>query len=144
MSPGDGTEPLAPAEIVFRRVSEKSGWYDPESDRPFDWLAFRPNAKDVRGLSVWREKDKTAEQAAANGARSGRRYFVFCLRVDPLREASVVVEPSPEQGGPGHASFVNMNTSAYQQNKNAVRELAEKIASDLIERVAGPLGPFDV
>lgn len=78
------------------------------------------------------------------GTKPNHRYFMLGCRVSRLRQAGVVVEPSPEDGGPGHASLVNMNTSAYQQNKNAVRELAEKIASDLIERVEGPFGPFEV
>ena len=145
MTRDDGSEPLADDEIVFRRVTEKSGWYKPESGRPLAWLAFRPNQNDVDGLSVWREKYyKTAKQAAATGAMPGRRYFVVSLRVAQLRQAGIVVEPSPEDGGPGHASLVNVNASAYAENSNSVRGLAEKIASDLIERVEGPFGPFDV
>ena len=144
MALGDGSEPVTDDEIVFRRITEKSGSYNPESDRPVAREAFRPNRNDVRGLSVWRELYKTADQAASAGARRGRRYFIVHIHVGQLREAGVVVEPSPEDGGPGHASLVNMNTSAYQQNKNAVRELAEKIANALIERVEGPFGPFEI
>ena len=73
MSPGDGSEPVADDEIVFRRVTEKSGWYNPESERQFAWEAFRPNANDVRGLSAWREKYKKAEPAATVRAYPGKR-----------------------------------------------------------------------
>ncbi len=144
MSRGDGSEPVTDDEVVFRRASKRSGWYDPESDRPYAWVAFRPNKEDMRGLSVWRRKYKTAEQSAAVRAKPGERYFIFRLRVARLREAGIVVEPTPLDGGPGHASLVNINTSAYQQNKNSVRELAEKIAGNLIERVDGPFGPFEI
>jgi len=140
----DRDEPISDDEIVYRRVSEKSGWYDSASDLPVAWEAFRPNRNDLRGLSVWRARYRTTEEVAETGAKPGRRYFILCLRVRPLREAGVVVEPSPEDGGPGHASFVNMNASTYQQDRDSMRELAEKIAGDLVERVEGPFGPFDV
>lgn len=138
------TSPIADDEIVLRRVSETSGYYDPESDRPFAWVAFRPNEKDVRGLSVWRERYKTPEQAAGINARPGRRYFIFKLNVGVLREAGVIVEPSTDEGGAGHASLVNLNPRRYAEDKNAVQELARTIAEELVECVEGPFGPFEI
>ena len=64
MSIGDGTEPIADDEIVYRRVSESSGWFDPTRDL-VAWEAFRPNAKDTNGISVWRAKHKSASTVAA-------------------------------------------------------------------------------
>jgi hypothetical protein len=142
MSPGDGSEPIADDEVVFRRISDRSGWYNPSLDRPVAWEAFRPNENDVRGLSVWRAKYISAPEAAARGARPGRRYFVLRMRVGRLRTAGVQVEPSPAEGGPGHATLANLTASAYRDRRDAIREVAEQIATSLIESVDGPFGPF--
>ncbi len=65
------------------------------------------------------------------------------MRVSRLRQTGVVVEATPEEGGAGHASFSNLNHSAYEADKDKVRELANTIAERLIERVQGAFGPFD-
>ncbi len=61
-----------------------------------------------------------------------------------LRAVGIRVEPSPELGGRGHASLVNLNAQEYGQRPNTVRELAERIANELVDSVEGPLGPFRV
>lgn len=139
MITGDGSEPITDDEIVFRRVSEVSGYYKPESDRPVSWVAFRPNRNDHTGLSVWREKYKSAEEAASHQARPGTRYYVLALNVGRLRSIGVEVLPTVDEGGTGHASLCNLNTTA---EKNSVREFANAIAGSLIERIHGPFGPF--
>jgi hypothetical protein len=137
---GDGSEPITDDEIVYRRVSEKSGWYNP-IDRSIAWEAFRPNKKDTEGVSVWRAKYKSTAQVAAIQARSEGRYYVIALLAGKLRLAGVTLEPTPIYGL-GHASLVNLNTEHYATRKNAVRELANLIAAELVESVEGPFGPF--
>jgi hypothetical protein len=135
-----GNEAVADDEIVFRRISDASGWYDPASDRPLAWLAFRPSRRDVDGISVWTSKFKTAREVAAIGASHGKRYFVVSLRVQRLRVAGVVVKASPELGGVGHASLTNLSTEDYTKNKDRVREMAEVIVRQLVENIDGPFG----
>jgi hypothetical protein len=143
MAAEEGTEPVADDEILYRRVTENSGWYEPGSDRPVAWVAFRPNQNDVRGLSVWRAKYKTAREAALIGAKRGQRYFVMVLRAARLRAAGVAVEPTAHEGGAGHASLADLNTQAYKTDKNRVQAIAEIIASQLVESIEGPFGPID-
>lgn len=138
-----GNEPITNDEVLYRRVSERSGWYDPSSASPVAWVAFRPNAQDVRGLSVWRARYKSPHEAAAFNARPGHRYYILALSAGCLRAMGVEVEPSPEDGGPGHASLVNLSASAYRADKDGVRELASRLAAEAIQAVQGPLGPFD-
>lgn len=137
-----GEEPVADDEILFRRVSEASGWYDPTSDRPVAWLAFKPNENDVSGLSVWRAKYRSAAETATIGAQPGRRYFVLALRAGELRRVGVSIVPSPGEGGVGHVSLSNLNAIQYRENKDAMRNLAERIACEIVDRVDGPFGPF--
>ena len=144
MPADDGRESIADEEIVYRRVSAASGWYEEGSERPVAWLAFRPNRNDVRGLSVWRAKYKTAAEAAAAGASPGKQYYVIGLHVGRLRTAGVIVEPSADEAGVGHASLANLNSDAYEREKNAVRSLAEMIAASLVESVDGPFAPVEV
>jgi hypothetical protein len=144
MASQGGSEPIADHEILFRRVSRNSGWYDPQSDRPVAWEAFRPREDDVNGLSVWRAKYRTPEEVAAAGARPRSVYYVLVLRAGTLRGAGVTVVASPEVGAPGHASLTNLSTDYYrgEEDKNRITHLADHIARELIESVEGPFGPF--
>jgi hypothetical protein len=143
MPVGDGTEPVTDDEIVLRRVANVEGLYDPQSDRPVAWQAFRPNANDTKGLSLWRARYASPKEVAAMYAKPGRTYFVVGLSVRRLRAEGLRVEPSPAEGGPGHASLVDLTASEYEQHKDRVRYYAEVIVSKLLESVAGPFDPFD-
>lgn len=143
MNPAEGNEPLSDDEIVYRRVSDKSGWYEPGSERSVAWEAFKPNRNDATGISVWRAKYLTAGETAARHARLNR-YYVLALNVGRLRQIGVEVEPSPYEGGIGHASIVTLNYPAYKNDKNRLREFAEHIATKLVEHVEGPFGPYEV
>jgi|GEM_PF-2387687 len=138
MPAGDGHDPISDEEIVYRRVPEHYDYYDPNSEHPVAWIAFRPNQKDTGGLSVWRGKYLSAPEAAAKRAHSGKRYYVIALSVGRLREIGISVEPTSEDGGVGHASLTNMNYHSYQESKNAIRNWAEKITAELVEQVHGP------
>jgi hypothetical protein len=145
MNPAEGNEPLSDDEIVYRRVSDKSGWYQPASERPIAWVAFKPNSYDLTGLSVWRAKYLTAEQAAEH-QKPNKRFYILSLNVGRLRQAGVDVVSSVKEGGIGHASLITLNYTDYQHDtiqKNRLRELAERIAAELVERVDGPFGPFE-
>jgi len=139
----DGNDPVSDDESLFRCVSEQSGWYDPTLDRPVAWTSFRPRTDDETGLSVWRARYKTPEDVVRARARAGNRYYVLELLAGKLRKNGIVIEPTPTEGGPGHASLTNLNATNYKCNKDWVRALAELIANELVERVHGPFGPYD-
>lgn len=134
--PADGHEPIADDETLYRRIPEfPESHYQPDSDRPLAWVAFRPNERDVDGLSVWRAKYVTLEQAASG--RSGKSYYVVLLKAGELRELGCVVVPTPDVGT-GHASITNMSSNSYAENKNDVRNMAERIAAAFASHVEGP------
>ncbi len=143
MSQDCADEGISDDEFVYRRVSMESGWYDPSLELRVAWLAFRPNENDVGGISVWRAKYKSPREVARIAPRPGHHYYVLVLNAGRLREAGVELHPSPEDGGPGHASLINLSAEHYRSNKDAVRALAETIRTSLIEQVKGPFGPFD-
>jgi len=143
MSAADGSEPIADDEFVYRRVPASVGFYNPISDRPVQWITFKPNERDVSGISVWRSKHVSPEDAARTHARPGKAYYVIRLKTRDLRRLGAEIAATPDEGGTGHASITNLSWSRYEgPEKNRVRELAQRIAT-----LAGQeqvLGPFDV
>ncbi|MCC7290573.1 MAG: hypothetical protein IT449_00765 [Phycisphaerales bacterium] len=148
MSKPDACDPIADDEIVLKHVTERSGWYDPSREVPVKWEAFRPNANDVNGKSVWRAKYKTADEVARLATRfsnrKDHRYFVMSLRVGDLRRIGIQVAATPDegQGELGHASLSNLNVAEYESHQDTFRALAERICRELILCVSGPFGPF--
>lgn len=134
---------IADDEAVYRRVSARSGWYDPKSERPVAWDAFRPNVNDKDGLSVWLSTCLSPSDAALRNARPDKRYYVLEVGVSDLRDLGVEVVYTPGQGGIGHVSLANMTYDAYQEDKNRIRELAGRIAVELVRKVHGPFGPIN-
>ena len=137
----DGHEQVADDEIVYRTVSDRSGWYDPDSDNPIAWVTFRPNKRDLDGLSVWRAKYKSPEQAALQHAQQDRRYYVLAIRVGDLRRIGVEVAATPAADEPGHASLTTLSAATYREDKNRIRGFAQRIATEFVHAVHGPFGP---
>ncbi len=133
MAAADGNEPIADDEILYRRIFYD--YYQPGSDRPVSWVAFRPTEHDGDGLSVWRAKYVTLAKAGAG--RPGKSYFVAVLHAEDLRRLGCDLMPTPDSGR-GHASITNMSWRAYAESKNTVRSLSEMIAAQCTDRVEGP------
>ncbi|MBI1827540.1 MAG: hypothetical protein HY287_09590 [Planctomycetes bacterium] len=144
MTSGDGSEPIDKDEIVLRRIPATFEWYNPGLGKPIAWVAFKPNENDRSGISVWRRKYRPPCEVAARNAKPGRRYYVLGLRVALLRAIGITVEPSPLEGGPGHANLVNLSSDAYRRDKDGITQLAKIIAERLTICVDGPFGPFDI
>jgi hypothetical protein len=52
----NGTELITDDELQYRRISEKSDYYHPQTDHPIDADAFMPRRYDVDGISLYRAK----------------------------------------------------------------------------------------
>jgi len=129
----DGGEPIAEDELLYRRISEKSGWYD-ESTGEIDPQAFAPHpTEDRTGLSVSRAKYKTISQAAIGWP--GKRYFVAILRAVDLVRAGISISPEPTSDDPGHAVLPDLNSGNRKEDRT--ESLQETLASLTID-VDGP------
>ena len=131
----DGTEPIADEELLYRRVPASTGWYS--SITGLNSEAFAPRKEDLTGLSVSRQKYKSAE-AAAKG-RPGKWYFVAVLRAGDLREKGIEVVPAPRDGDPGHAELPDLN--AMNRKTDETIERQRILAEELCLGVEGPFGP---
>lgn len=141
MDTEDGGDRIADDEIVYRRVLARSDYCIPDSDRPIQWIAYKPSERDSSGISVWRAKYVQPDQAIRT-AKSGRSYYLIALKVRDLRQLGAKVVASPEEGGFGHATITSLSWNRYRgSQKKDVMELASRIA---FEASGVVLGPFHV
>jgi hypothetical protein len=74
MTTSQGSEPISDDELLYRRVPASLNLYDPISKPNLLPDAFRPNANDITGLSVYRAKynlsSKQPKDAQANSITS--------------------------------------------------------------------------
>ena len=133
----NGTEPITDEELLYRRVPASTGWYDPTTGslKP---EAFAPHkTNDVTGLSVYRAKYKSIEEAARG--RPGKSYYVAVLRTDDLTQHSIEVVPCTLPGDPGHAQLPDLNSSNRKTDQTLERQ---RLLTKLCLRVEGPFPPY--
>jgi hypothetical protein len=128
-------DPIADDEILFRRIPASTGWYDSARAPPLEPEAFRPNQQDVSGISLTRQKYRSAAEEAARG-RPGKSCYIAWLRAGELRAAGIEVVPSPSPDDPGHAEIPSQNYD-QRKSKRAIEQRA-LLAAALSPKVEGP------
>lgn len=102
--------PIDDDELLYRRVSVRSGWYDKQELSPH---AFGPNRNDQTGISVFRARYRSIDSAARGPSPDG--YYVVVLQAGELRGNGIRVEPQPEIDGGwdiSHAELPDLNVHA--------------------------------
>jgi hypothetical protein len=89
-------DPIADDELLYRRIPVSKGWYDAAGLSP---EAFDPRADEESGISVYRAKYLTVEQAAQGKSKQG--YWVAIFRAGDLRHHGFQVLPRPQPDDPG-------------------------------------------
>ena len=93
----DELQPVEDNEFVYRRVPKN--FYDPGLPVPIPALAFRPNQKDVTGISVFRSRFvEPAETLTGVDADKRNAYLVAQLAVSDLKKLGLSVLPEPDPG----------------------------------------------
>src|SRR5262249_35829854 len=132
---GDGSEPVAAEEILYRRILASQGWYNLTVDPKPSRIAFHPTSFDETGLSVSRSKYSTAE-TTVRVVRLGKKSSVACLLARDLMKAGIRIEPKPKPDDPGHIELPELTYAT--RNESGVAELETKLATLLCLRVEGP------
>lgn len=92
----DGTEPVDREEMIYRRVLDRSNYFNAARSRPLSPKAFKPMQQDTDGISVTRAKYVQNDPAAGAAlGDAGKSYYVIELRAGDLADASLPVSPSP-------------------------------------------------
>lgn len=129
------------SELLYRKVSVNSGWYDPIRDE-LKPDAFRPRSDDENGISFDRAKSDSHPEfrtleAAAQGA-SSNGYYIAVFRAGDLvaNGFSLAPDPTDDNVNSGHSLVTdltyNNRTNVESQNKMVL------LAHKLKLRVEGP------
>ena len=126
-------------ELLYRKVSVNSGWYDPKK-KELKPDALKPKSADVAGISFDRAQSdahpdfRTAKEAAVGPSTGG--YFIAVFRVGDLSSCGLSITADPIEDNPGHALLTQLT---YQNRKDdSSREVMVRLAHELVVRIEGP------
>ncbi|HEV3136351.1 MAG TPA: hypothetical protein VGZ26_00580 [Pirellulales bacterium] len=122
------------SEDIFRRIPKSMRWFNPDT-KTVSPEAFNPRDEDVTGLSVYRAKYRTIEEAGQGQSRHG--YYVAILNAGRLRAAGIEIR-TDDLDDPGHAILSGLR--ADNRDSDEVLEWKEKLATQLVVNVQGPFG----
>jgi len=124
---GADEEPVALDESVLRLIH--FCYYKAGLSLTVQPAAFRPTDDDTDGISVFRSRFATPAQALTIVAEAKRHlYCVASLPVSDLHSLSLSVKPAPIEQVQGHAVIPELNSQAYQQNRNQWKPVQERLA----------------
>jgi hypothetical protein len=126
----DGTEPIADDELLYRRIPVSMPWYDGHGVSP---EAFDPRKDETTGISVYRAKYTSLQEAARGRSKQG--YYVAVMLAGDLARHGIQVVPRPEQDNPGHAELPDL--TCYKRLTREAEERKLRL-SQLCFRVEGP------
>lgn len=132
----DEHDPVLDGEFVFRRIHRS--FYTPGVATPVWPWAFRPNANDTTGISVFRAAvGSPASTLSMLDPAKAQDYYVARLSVEALGSLGLTIEPDPIPGGPpGHAVIVELSWPAYRAHKQRIKpilvELAKLASADVV------------
>ena len=124
----DDSSPVSSDEYVLRRIPKTPNWYDPSDPGVIESEAFRPNDKDVDGISVFREKFTTPHKVAAAGL-SPKGYYIARLKVADIEGLGLSVKPVPMGGQPrGHSVIPELCPGVVGEEKKQRKEMQASLA----------------
>jgi len=83
--------PIDDNEILYRRIPVSKQWYNGKTVYA---EAFEPRPDEHSGISLFRARFRSLEEAAKGMAKQG--YYVAVLSVADLKRVGIIVEPRPE------------------------------------------------
>jgi hypothetical protein len=91
-------------------------------------VGFRPSEFDSAGLSVFRRRFISPAEVDAAGRKPGE-YYIVSLSVKALFSLKLTVVPDEQEGSPpGHALIPELCFSAYQENKERLKDVQIELA----------------
>ena len=133
MPASEGTESVADDEFLYRRIPVSMSWYSGENLSP---EAFAPRKDETTGISLYRAKYKSIDEAARGLGKKG--YYVAVLRAGDLRERGIEAEPRPGPGDPGHVELPQLTSENRLAPESQERQV---LLTELSLRVEGPFPP---
>jgi hypothetical protein len=122
----DGFEPIDDDEVVYRRALPY--WYQ---DGVLADATFRPTERDTDGLSLWRARHVSVEEAARG---RGPEYYVAAVSVRDIRALGIEIVPDAPSGVRGHCIVPALNFD----DRKSTRSLECQRALARRAEVSGP------
>lgn len=133
---GEGDEPVADDEVLYRRVPELK--MDTTRRRPLD-VAFRPDPeKDFDGISLFRKKYHAPEDL--RGKKSKSPCWMAVLRAKDLRSEGLDPEPRPTPEAKGHVVLPQLHAANAKTDQALLWQ--QQLADQLTRDVLGPFQPL--
>ena len=123
-------EPIDRDELLYRRVIHNH-YKQGDPTLPLPYAALKPEKRDITGLSLFRNRYRTAESIV----RPGRPDYVAVFHVGTLLDNGINVVIS-EAGGSGHVEIPDVT---YDRRKDIhVTEIIDLMTKELYREVLGP------
>jgi hypothetical protein len=132
MQPPAGIAPLAPGEILYRRVP--GHWYSPSAGLTLE--SFLPSSDDDDGLSLWRQS--VSPEWVASSGREGKSYFVAEIIADSVTALGLTVVPDQ----PDHVFIPELTYVRRRSADMSERSFIKQRAEDLRAACDTVHGPF--
>lgn len=117
----DGTS-IGPDEPILRRIIKSPGYYDPIKAPPVEAGAFRPNDKDVDGLSFYLERKLSVSALIEAASKPADHYIVARFRAGDLHALNLSLIPDEQPGDlPGHLIVPEINWVDYHDSEKKRR-----------------------
>ena len=138
----DGTEPIDPNEIIYRRVFHD--YYNPKKNPPYlSPKAFNPiDSNDNDGISVTRAAYSATPQDVGSAGRINKKYYVIEMLAGDLESIGLFVKPNPIGGNIGHAIIPALN--AKDRDSVEVQEKLVLLRTLRFRRMAFPWNGFGI
>jgi len=121
-----GPTAIGPEEFILRRIHKSHA--DPNQPLAILPVGFRPTKEDLAGLSVYRRAMVSPAEVDRAGRKPGE-YYVAALSVKTLSNLNLTVIPDEQEGSPpGHALIPELCFSAYQENKDRLKDVQIELA----------------
>src|SRR5262249_23609773 len=139
----DDAPPIDPDEVLLRRIPITGGYFDPKKSPPVQPGAFRPNAGDTDGISIYRERLLSALKLVASTKRAPGTTKVARLLARDLQALGVTLEPKQEEGDlPGHVVIPEINYGDYDSRDPARNERPTALCKSLADLANKPGATF--
>ena len=130
----DVAPPIDPEEFLLRRIPITGGYFDPKKSPPVQPGAFRPNAGDTDGISIYRERLLSASELVARSKRPPGTTKVARLLAKDLLALGVTLEPKQEEDDlPGHVVIPEVNYLDYDSRDPARNQRPTMLCKSLAD-----------
>jgi hypothetical protein len=136
---GDDAVSVADDQWVLRKIVKGPGYYSAEKCPPIELGAFRPNKRDLDGLSFYLESEMAIEALIKTAApRPASELVVIRLLAKDIYDLGLTLKKTVDSNDlPGHLVIPEINIIDYEgSRKRIIKSLIERLVNLALDHVA--------